>query len=302
MTYNRLLIGAALTFFAATTTIRAQLTPAEDRLVRQTYARLAMASQTGIISDALDAQSKDVAAINARIVSNTLRFEIGAITGGDIAAVMSTPYNNLVTKPSESIIPVNGQEALHMDFDGTTAVKVQQFVARDARWEMMNDVLGDEGWTWPLSKDLPRMEGVAGVTRYAEVPVVVTLGGKSRAYKAMFLFKPGGQTFVLDNIVNMQGALSSMLTRSPYPHIFLETTARNHPAVKAWIDANQVEGSSCTANGISECCDLASLRCGVTKEDTRTSGIKVRELLAADPTNQTTTNVNKTAKPYTYYA
>ncbi len=103
------------------------------------------------------------------------------------------------------------------------------------------------------------------------------MGGRSRSYNAMFLFRPSGVQ-VLDNIININGrAVEYFVTHSSYPHALMETSLRNSPLVKTWLLTNKVPAQLGSVAG-SDTCDLAAVGCGVTEADIASSAAKTAKL------------------------
>jgi hypothetical protein len=122
-----------------------------------------------------------------------------------------------------------------------------------------------------VAQVLPIMNRESGLsvplTRYCTYTVTVSFEGRSRTYRAGFYFGPDGQPDSGDMVVALGGGgLPKLLVEPIYPQVLLETPMwRNHPAVRAFLEANQRSNATCRRG--EACCDLSALQCGIYSAD-----------------------------------
>ncbi len=269
-----LLVVPALAWNLLPRPAAAQLTPAEDAIVRSTYAKLSFATSSGIVADALIGHFIPEATAPAALEQGVVTFQITRLVGGNTADILNTSYYQLVTPPTGDVLNGGVSESNAGDFIDGAWVGTRQNGVK-LTWEAENETDPAEAWSWTVSRVLAG----AGVQapRYAAFSVIATMGGRSRSYNAMFLFRPTGVQ-VADNIINIHGgAVQYFVTHSSYPHALMETSLRNSPLVKTWLLNNKVPPQSGSVAG-SDTCDLASVRCGVTETDIASSAAKVAKL------------------------
>ena len=118
-----------------------------------------------------------------------------------------------------------------------------------------------------MEQGLTLVENSSWFTRYAAFNVKVNFQGRSREYRAIFVFghKPNGEEYVLpvDTISGLTGGLSFFARTAAYPEALIEGgVGRDIPAVHDWLSAQVTTGKSHDDN-----CDPATGKCGVSRQD-----------------------------------
>ncbi len=287
----RLLLGALALCSAIPLTLAQQPSGMsdEERIVRTTYARLSYAVQVGQVHQAIsDSEAEtakdriinpaakdrmiDPAALaqhlkNAELTFALSDFKVGNVTDADIG---QTLYSALVTKPSGDVLAVTpGTTNFTTDSppDGSHIPLHTQSTIAGAQWTRSQTITED--WEQPWAKLFPMIENSRWFTRYASFKVRVSFQGRSREYRAMFLFgrdpKTGLEHIVPgDTVVQLNGgALSFFIKNSAYPEALIEGgIGRNIPAVHDWLRAQAAPGKPHEDN-----CDPVTLKCGVSQQD-----------------------------------
>jgi hypothetical protein len=253
----------------------------EEKTVRTAYAKLAYAAQVReivrMLHDYSEPEKIDRAEFNKRLHDAEITFQLNNMKVGDISEILSKKTSDLTTQPSGDVLGTVAGDA-NYSFEGK---EVRSGIV-DLSW-IKGQELYIEDWDTPFGEGL-RLNREAGTNlstyaRYASYTATVTFQGKSRTYKAMFLFgtKPNGteEILPLDLIVNVNGGgLSYFLKEPAYPGGLLHPH-RNRGVIAEWLQSNQITAPG----GKHEVeCDLVKLKCGVASGDLlRLKPISVRQ-------------------------
>jgi hypothetical protein len=246
----------------------------EEQVVRITYARLAFAAQINEVHALLKEHGvhKGLDRVEfQRRLQSTLQCELSDFKVGPLSEIAKVKYSDLVTKPSQasgsSLYVAPGRFNYSKDGEPTqSAIAV-------THWIPSNDIT--ESWDIPFADGYAQGQLAGQHQRYASFKVKVTFQGRSREYRAMFLFGagPNGTEVIapLDTIININGsAVSHFVGHDAYPETLIEGGLGNDPVISEWLNTNQVShGHPGTAN-----CDASTMRCGIHSDDLKTMMLK----------------------------
>ena len=165
----------------------------------------------------------------------------------------------LATTPGYSTYSYNGGQQVQ------SAIVDVEWITRELSLQEIGNVPLGEG----LRLNRETNPKFSTYTRYAAFSVMVAFQGRSRSYKAMFLFgtRPDGTEDIssFDLIVDGVGYFAR---NSAYPGSLLHDQ-RNRGMIAEWLLSNQVT----SPGGEHEvACDLVKLKCGVASGDLNVSG------------------------------
>jgi hypothetical protein len=153
------------------------------------------------------------------------------------------------------------------DIEATREVKETSETGAQASWSAGQNLAQD--WNVPFEQMLTDIEAQnkSKYSRYAAYSVTISFEGRSRSYRAMFLFGNGEiPVLAADNVTN-HPALTGLISKSLYPRVLLESPLARKKAVAGWLKAHQVRDPACRPGQGEACCDPSSMRCGVAAED-----------------------------------
>ena len=220
--------------------------------------------------------------LDTKIKEVELRFELSDFRTGNLSDIVTHPYDEFVTKP-------DGSDVLTVSvgtYRYTEDIQIAEESIAHARWEKGQDIRGED-WNIPISQVLSHLDNAQSFSRFASFRVKVDFEGRSRTYKAAFLFGGSGvegAVLPLDNVTN-NSALQYFATHSVYPATLLETKLGKKAAILDWLRSNQVKDQSCQPRTRNVCCNPNTLQCGVSAEDfnsalSRPAARNTREKLA----------------------
>jgi hypothetical protein len=250
----------------------------EEAAVRNTYAKLSYACQVGVLAKAVLFNGKRFADEKGPVASDQAgierdlakqpNLELKDFRIGDVAEIKDKPLASFITVPSDSFKLIN---------DGANYGIGSQFSTTNTTisWATLLWRSSQEATTYSKEvsdevsqKTVGQLLAPARVTysRYASFSVHATLQGKSTSYNALFLFPQDphkGDLWPIDTVI---GSELITLTKAPlYPGALLETTFRELPVVRAWIDSHRI--SACPVKGQrAVCCDPRIGICGLDDE------------------------------------
>jgi hypothetical protein len=249
--------------------VGADITP-EEQTVRTTFAKLVFAIQVKTVESALSSShSLDRAMLQKALQHNQLQFELSGFSSGDFSEISNRSILDFISVPrGEAVLSIGGSSFQYKDETGKLT---QETSAALPLWQPGPTVTGDFNATMAEVLAANHEDGV--FERYAALTVKVSFHGQSRQYPALFLFgkdSTGGEkVLIYDDGVISGGGLQDMVTVSVYPAVLLETKLGEDPAVRDWLSANQMPASSCPSDVGKICCDLETLKCGLSAEDLR---------------------------------
>lgn len=251
----------------------------EEATVRNTYAKLTYASQVGVLAKAVLFNGKrypddtgpaagDQAGIE-RELATQLHLELKDFRIGDVAEIQDKPLASFITVP--------GPASLKLTNDGANYGIGSQFSTTNTTiswisisWRSSQEAaayskqVSDEVYAKSVGKLLSQVR--VSYSRYAAFSVHATLQEKSISYNALFLFPKDPHAANLWPLDMVIGSELIMLNQAPlYPGALVETTFRELPAVREWIDSHRVSG--CPVKGQrAVCCDPQRGICGLDDE------------------------------------
>ena len=261
----------------------------EEKLVKTTYAKLKFAAQAHGVHDLVNAGKRPtLAEIERYLASNDLRFEISNFSSGSVKDISQRKFIELVTKPDgqDVVMIVSTMNKYTEDSKANLEVSETSDYSANVSWSHGQNLIGED-WNVPVGDALSsaQTQNRSTYSRYASYSVSVTFRGRSRTYKAMFLFGVGEEpVLVLDNVTNNSG-LSFFEKHSVYPAVLLRRASKE-PGVAAWLRSRQVRSSTCDSGKQEVCCDFQALTCGVSAADIvsalgKGSGVSMRSGEAA---------------------
>jgi len=249
----------------------------EERTVRMAYAKIVFAVQVQTVEQAVHQKHRklDTPALNSALDKNDLRITLSNFTVGDLSEIAQRNIQDLVTLP-------NG-EGLLIISDTTNSYKEHGRVTEETgvaipEWQPSSGGVPSAGST-TLAEVLAVNQPTDVFQRYASFTVAISFQGHNRKYRALVLFgkDANGAPKVLVTDTVLGSVPQDMMTHSVYPAILLGTSQGEVPAVMSWLEGKQMPVTSCmrssqgTASSQDVCCDLSSLKCGISADDLRHS-------------------------------
>ncbi len=240
----------------------------EETVVRTAYAKLSFAVDINTAyTAALTKPATSPADLAEQVEHSGLRFTLSNFTVGNLADIANQPYELLGQYPDgQDVIYTSLATVMHND---SHAFPVASELAT-AQWGQ-----GPQGHAPRLTvaQMLPLMEqesGVSPLLRYCTYTVTATLAGRSRTYKAAFLFGEKGKAAPADAVIALGGgALAPFISRPVYPGVLLQTSLWKNQSVRNFVVTTQRFETSCKAGSGEVCCDTDKLQCGVPAADLR---------------------------------
>ncbi len=251
----------------------------EEIVVRTAYARLAYASQLDAIyhlstqawrlqNPTLDQADMDKDLDDARVTVH-----LGNFVVGKTAEIAQTPIAEIVSPEPASILKAIFSGHSVQDEHMKTP---SQFSSAELHW-----IPGPNSGLSPEAKATIEKMSLAAVftanepssppvyekyPRYvAFLSTVTYMGVTAGPYRALFLFGTDatGKEIISPYDTTTQDGLALALGTPLYPTALLETNRRRLAVVSRWLDSSQVE-DSCSLWQHDVCCNLTTLRCGMT--------------------------------------
>ncbi|MGD0271518.1 MAG: hypothetical protein ABSB14_20790 [Candidatus Sulfotelmatobacter sp.] len=254
----------------------------EEAVVRNTYAKLSYAvdintayrvllANAAILpantkSDGRLAEQQDnlTRQLIHEIRFQRLGFQLSDFTCGNLADIAGAKYTDVF--PAYDGV---SEDVIH------TAVETEKYseAGRTTTMETVTAKWGPAGPgktpDWTVAQMIPVAEqelGVAPLVSYCRFTVTASLQGRSRTYKAAFLFGPNGQAAPLDSVAGGDGNNLVYFFQHPvYPNIMLRTKIGDSPVTRNFLEANERSGAGCKSGDA--CCDAKTLQCGVFSAD-----------------------------------
>jgi hypothetical protein len=252
---------------------------AEEASVRKLYAKLSYGCQVGVLATAVLFNGKrysqetgpaagDQAGIE-RELARQINLQLKDLRIGDIAEIKNKALSSLITLPEADSFKIYSDGANYgIGSQFSTTNTTISWIS--IRWRSSQEAAA-------YSKDVA--DAVSGksvgqllaqvpvtYSRYAALSVHATLQGKSITYNALFLFPEDHHLADLWPLDMVMGSdLITLNKASLYPGALIETTFRELPVVREWIDNHRV--SSCPVKGQrAVCCDPQRGICGLDDE------------------------------------
>jgi hypothetical protein len=250
----------------------------EEATVRNTYAKLSYACQVGVLAKAVLFNGKRFADEKGPVASDQAGIErelakqpdleLKDFRIGDVAQIKDKPLASFITVPTDSFKLINdgANYGIGSQFSTTnTTISWATLLWRSSQEAAAySKEVSDE----TSKKTIGQLVAPARVpySRYASFSVHAILQGKSISYNALFLFPQDahkGDLWPIDTVI---GSELITLTKAPlYPGALVETTFRELPVVRAWIDSHRI--SACPVKGQrAVCCDPQTGICGLDDE------------------------------------
>ena len=244
----------------------------EERTVRMAYAKIIFAVQVQTVEQAVHQKHRklDTPALNTALDKNDLRITLSNFTIGDVSEIAQRNIQDLVTLP-------NGEGLLIMS-DAPNSFKEHGKVTDETsvaipEWQPGSGSGGQSTVNTTLAEVMAVNQPTDVYQRYASFNVAVSFQGHNRKYRALVLFgkDANGAAKVLVTDTVLGSVPQDMMTQSVYPAILLGTSQGEVPAVMSWLEGKQMPATSCTRTAQDVCCDLGSLKCGISADDLRRS-------------------------------
>jgi hypothetical protein len=254
----------------------------EEAAVRNTYAKLSYAVDINtayrvLLSNAaiLPANTKSDGRLAVQqdnltrqliheIRFQRLGFQLSDFTCGNLADIADAKYTDVFPAydgVSDDVIHTTVQTEQYSEADRTTTMETVT-----AKW---GPAASGKTPDWAVAQMIPVVEqelGVAPLVRYCRFTVTASLQGRSRTYKAAFLFGPSGQAAPLDAVTGGDGNNLVYFFQHPvYPNIMLRTKMGDSPVTRNFLETNERSGAGCKSGDA--CCDAKTLQCGVFSAD-----------------------------------
>jgi hypothetical protein len=273
MRLRMLPISLCLVFFAAASAASsAAAQTQEEAVVRTTYAKLAYALKIGAVHRAIDGKRHAQAAdIEAQVAANELKFTLSDFTVGPLSSIKERLYGEFVTRPDgEDVLDVTPGICTHRD-DSNENPKDTTEPCPTSAWTTGNNI-AESDWNLDLGTAIARIFPVNSAEkaiyfRFASYRVTLSFLGRTRVYKAMFLFGMGDRPIIaLDQVA---GSVNAYVETSVYPEVLLESSQSRRPEVASWLRMHEMDSPSCRAGQKEVCCNIKALTCGIAPGDIR---------------------------------
>lgn len=238
--------------------------PKDEQTVRTTYAKLAYVVQSRTVYvEAQKHPDLTTMQLAAKLQANELRFDITEMSSGNLSDIESRPYSDFVAKPDlQEVLRITHNKQTHEE----NGMVYTSFFAIP-RWGVGGE--GPEDWDVSV-KTAMKLSGNEGKwSRYVTATITVSFQGKSRAYHALWLFSDS-DVLVIDTVTG-NNIVRSFVSDSAYPSVLTDTRLRSRTPVSDWLNSTQRFDASCKPGKVEVCCDIATLRCGVSAEDLRST-------------------------------
>ncbi len=245
----------------------------EEAVVRTSYAKLAYASEQGVVAQlAMEASGVPVAKENAgqtsdqRVAAAQLTFILGDFTIGSARDILDRKAVDFISPPVGEAIQVTAGRHSYIE-DG----RETQWFQPVARWipasplpaELMEVKLAK---LYELQWKQKRPD--SQWKTYASYSVTVNFHGKTRGpYRALFMFgldAQGNEIVEPEDGTTDATGLAAALYEHLFADAFVSTRLRTLPVVVNWLNGRQTSASACSA-GQGVCCDLETLQCGPSR-------------------------------------
>lgn len=240
----------------------------EETIVRTAYAKLAYAVDMNTAYQLVTADPKiDPAKLAAEVETQGLHFQLSNFKIGNLtdADMLNASYDVLGQYPDgQDIIQTSLSTISVQDGNGpkvTTKTATAQWVPGPSATPLSDLTVAQ------MLPIMAKESGIGPLRRYATFTVTATLAGRSRTYRASFLFGDGGKVATADVVSAIGGGPLFEFANScrVHPEIFLKTHVGRNPAIKNLLTTNQRLDPSCKSGEI--CCDTVVLHCGVPSAD-----------------------------------
>jgi hypothetical protein len=227
-----------------------------------TYAKLAYAVDLNTLDKLVTFNPNiDPTEAENKIQTQGLRFILSDFKVGNLSDIANVKYADALGQypDGQDIVHVSLSTLHHEDVGGASA----STETATASWGP-----GPMGTPpdYTVERMMPIMQEESGLTsplvHYCAYTVTVTLGGRSRTYKASFLFAANSDAVSGDVVVGIGGgALLHFITHPIEPSVFLDTTLFKNRAVRRFLESGQ-RTQSCVRGEV--CCDPIALSCGIS--------------------------------------
>lgn len=248
------------------------MTP-EERSVRIAYAKIVFAVQVQTVEQAVHQKHRklDTPALNSALDKNDLRITLSNFSVGDVPEIMQRNIQDLVTLPNgEGLLIISDANSSYKEH----GKQVEETSVAIPEWQPGSGAApSTANITTTLAEVLAVNQPNDVFQRYASFNVAVSFQGHNRKYRALVLFgkDANGSPKVLVTDTVLGSVPQDMMTQSVYPAILLGTSQGEVPAVMSWLEGKQMPANSCTGSSQDVCCDLSSLKCGISADDLKRS-------------------------------
>jgi hypothetical protein len=246
----------------AATTLVAQMTP-EERQIRQTYARITLASEIYAVQKALE-PGKDV---TKELADGRVEFRLSDFRVGNVADHLNDPYGQFVSR-------LNGQDHLQIgkfifNFERNHAVTYHN-VSASVQWQRGGPVAPVDWETIPLAHvvDAAHATDKSTMTRFASYTVQSTFRGETQTTRATWWWgtdRDGKPTIIVADNLNGSLSVGEWINQPIYPGVFLDDPeTQKHPAVIKWLKS---AAQDCSGKKRDNCYDENTGKAGISRED-----------------------------------
>jgi hypothetical protein len=237
----------------------------DEAVVRTTYAKLAYAVQSRTVYvEAQKHPNLTAVELAKALQENELRFEISELSGGNVSDIGDRPWSDFVTRPdSREVLRITHDEEAFTDETGTL------FTSYFAVPSWGEGSSSAEDWDTPVKTAMRIAGGDGQYSRYVAATITARFEGKSRTYRALWMFSDSDLTVI--DLVTGNSILRTFATESTYPSVLTDTKLRSRPVVNDWLNSTQRFEASCKKGKFDVCCDAAAIRCGVSADDLRST-------------------------------
>jgi len=247
------------------------MTP-EERTVRLAYAKLIFAVEVQTVERSLHpARRKSVATpLQDAVQQNELHIELNGFKVGDIAEIANRDIQDVFPLPhGEDALFIGGVTYTFKDADHK---KIEENSVQLPVWQPGPNV-GKVDIHATVAEMLAVNQPTDFFDRYAAYNVVVTFQGKSRKYRALALLgrdaKGAAEVSFTDSVLGT--GLVEVKSVNLYPAVLMESVEGQNPAVMDWLESRQMPLTACTPGTRDVCCDPATLKCGISTLDLKSS-------------------------------
>lgn len=239
----------------------------EEAVVRTAYAKLSYAVDLNTAYQLATSNPKlDSATLRSEILVQGLHFTLSDFVTGKLSDIAQQKYVPTLGQypDGQDMISVALSSVTHEDVGGRTA----KTDTATAHWTKGPNGNPPDLTVGEMMPTLQQESGLLLLDRYCTFTVTASLAGRSRTYRAAFLFAAGGEVATGDVVVGLGGgALSRFISQPVHPDIFLQTSLGKQPAIHDFLQAGQRQDQSCGSSDA--CCDLQTLQCGVSSAELR---------------------------------
>lgn len=267
-----LLAGVLAVFAVNATALHASssITPEEAKAeVQRAYAKLTFAIDVGTVhSSVIPGTGVQTAALSRALDARELQIELCDFQIIALRDAAGVRFRDILTQPDGTEVLQIAPRVFSRVVEPTATTPRIEVADNSAAAQWAPGETVSANWDVPVEEAAPSFEHPNWWKTIVSYSVTVRFQGKTRDYRAFFLFgadEQGNQQILPVDTVLQGGALYHFLTASIYPATLLRTEYRAEPAVMNWLRSNQRFDLDCPTG--EACCDLTALKCGLLSAD-----------------------------------